>query len=1127
MKKYSLPHQSLSQRESITLADGTEQFAYGCTPKAQVTIDSYRDGIDLTIIPLSSYDAILGMPWLEQVNPDVDWRTKQLAFRTQGVTHQLTPTTAVQLMSLAEVKLAIRKQEVERAHLGLLISEENTSACRLKLSSVLSRSDSTAADDFKLGAARRELLSKFSDVFPEALPAQLPPTREIDHRIEVHPGTIPPARPMIRLSPPLLDELKKQLDELSASGFIRPSKSPYGAPVLFVKKKDGSQRMCIDYRALNAATVKNSYPLPRIDELFDRLHGAKYFSKIDLRSGYHQIRIAPEDIEKTAFRTRYGHFEFLVLPFGLTNAPATFMHLMHEIFRPHLDNFVLVFLDDILIFSKTLEEHKQHVEQVLELLRKNKLFAKESKCELFQERVEFLGHIIDSQGVHMMEDKIKGITEWPILKSVEDVRSFLGTVGYYRKFICMFSEIAAPLTDLLQKNKPFVWGDAQQKAFDTLKSAVTQQPVLILPDPALPYSLVVNTDASGYAVGATLSQDQGKGLQPIAFLSKKMNTAETKYPVHEQELLAVIIALKEWRHYLYGTKFRVRTDHQSLTFLKTQPQLSSRQARWLNTIADFDFGKIEYIEGKTNVVADGLSRRPDHQLSSILRRTSAHDSTTSSVEVSLESIRDAYPSDPMCKDILQNPHLHPQFVMKNGYLFTVKGNRIVIPDHATLKTALLYESHDAPTAGHLGSAKTLELLTRHFYWPRMHEEIRRYVFTCLACQSNKASNQLASGELQPLPIPDYPWQWVTMDLITGLPLTTRGHTAIVVFVDKLTKQVHYAPLKERETDASTLAEITIQTVVRHHGLPQFVVSDRDPRFTSTFWRSLWEQLGTRLKMSTAFHPQTDGQTERENRTLEEGLRSYVSRMQTDWDQHLLAIEIAHNNSVHASTGFTPFYLSSGQEFRLPLTRAVENASNNTNPSSAERIQKLATDIEEAKKNIQKAQERQTTYANRKRRVVHYKVGDLVLLSTQHLALAVANQTPKLLAKYIGPFRIKREVSKVAYELDLPSNMKIHPVFHVSKLKKYEDGSAEFPLREAQLPVRPPPDILPDGEEAWEVEEVLDVRVRNYGRSRRKEYLVKWKGYSEFENTWEPEGNLQQAQEKISEYRQASATAVRR
>jgi hypothetical protein len=276
----------------------------------------------------------------------------------------------------------------------------------------------------------------------------------VDHRIELTSGSAPASRPMGRMSPKELDELKKQLQELTEMGFIQPSKSPFGAPVLFVKKKDGTMRMCVDYRALNSITIKNRYPLPRIDELFDRLQGAKVFSKIDLRSGYHQIRIHPDDVPKTAFRTRYGHFEFLVLPFGLTNAPATFMHLMHQIFRPFLDSFVLVFLDDILIFSRTAAEHEQHVKQVLELLRKHRLHAKQSKCELFRDRVEFLGHMVDGDGLRMMSDKVRAVREWPVPQSVEEVRSFLGTVGYYRKFIHMFSDVAAPITELLQKEKP-------------------------------------------------------------------------------------------------------------------------------------------------------------------------------------------------------------------------------------------------------------------------------------------------------------------------------------------------------------------------------------------------------------------------------------------------------------------------------------------------------------------------------------------------------------------------------------------------------------------------------------------------------------------------------------------------
>ena len=465
-------------------------------------------------------------------------------------------------------------------------------------------------EDNRLRSRWHRLRNKFLDVFPEDLPSGLPPSREVDHKIELIPGSVPPSRPTFRMSATELAELKKQLDELFDAGFIQHSKSPYGAPILFVKKKDGSMRMCVDYRALNNITIKNSYPLPRVDELFDRLQGAKFFSKIDLRSGYHQIRIDPGDIPKTAFRTRYGHFEFLVLPFGLTNAPATFMHLMHQTFRKQLDNFVLVFLDDILIFSKTLEEHEKHVEEVLSILRKEKLYAKESKCEMFQGEVEFLGHRVGHKGIRMMEDKVEAIKEWPTPVKVTDVRSFLGTAGYYHKFIKDFSGLALPLTHLTKNDVKFEWGQKQQEAFDSIKAAISTAPVLALPDPSLPF--IVHTDASEFAIGAVLMQDQGKGEQPIAFLSKKMLDAETRYPVHEQELLAIIHALNSWRHYLSGTKFTIRTDHKSLEWFRTQPRLSGRQSRWIDTLANFDFN-IEYMEGKRNVVADGLSRRRDHQ----------------------------------------------------------------------------------------------------------------------------------------------------------------------------------------------------------------------------------------------------------------------------------------------------------------------------------------------------------------------------------------------------------------------------------------------------------------------------------------------------------------------------------
>lgn len=925
-------------------------------------------------------------------------------------------------------------------------------------------------------------------------------------------------------------------------------------------------RMCVDYRALNNVTIKNSYPLPRVDELFDRLQGARYFSKIDLRSGYHQIRIAPGDEPKTAFRTRYGHFEFLVLPFGLTNAPGTFMHLMHQSFRKHLDDFVLVFLDDILIYSKTLEEHEQHVRQVLEVLRKEKLYAKESKCEFFRTEVEFLGHMVGRDGVRMMEDKVKAVADWPEPKNVRDVRAFLGTTGYYRKFVKDFSRIASPLSELTKETVKFSWGPTQQKAFVELKQAMQTGPVLVLPDSNLPF--VVHTDASGFATGAVLQQDQGKGLQPIAFMSKKMIDAETRYPVHEQELLAIINSLSNWRHYLSGRKFTVKTDHKSLQYFKTQPMLSGRQSRWKDVIANFDFD-IEYIEGPSNAVADGLSRRADHQHSSellnaapssgvaavpsvpsvpnapriahlqsnkeLLGHSIMNDQTSGGVPVSVTKLNavatstdvaspslvldltNAAQADPAYQAELVKVHPPSDpLQVKAGRLYY--NDRIVVPEEPSLRTRILAECHDSAVAGHLGKDKTIEQVKRRFYWKGMDESIFQYVTSCDACQRNKPSQQSPMGLSMPLPIPTRPWQQVSMDLITGLPRSRSGNDAIVVFVDKLTKMVHYVACKTAVT-APELATLFLREVVRLHGVPESILSDRDPRFTANFWRSFWSQLGTTLTMSTAYHPQTDGQTERANRTLEQTLRSFVSFRQNDWDQHLTTVELAVNNAQQASTGFSPFYLNYGQEVSLPLDRAVAGLLPPNNPSAVDRIRQLKSDLVQAQTNIEKAQQRQSKYADQHRRDAKLVVGDRVLLSTKHLKLVGADKrTPKFACQYLGPFKIKRVVNDNAYELDLPAAMRIHPVLNVSRLKVYHDGATSFPSRPVPNP-RPPPEVtLPNGDAQYEVESILASR----GKGQRTQYLVKWVGYDQYESTWEKASNVAGASEAIAEYEARAA-----
>ena len=642
VERHGLQSKMTASKQRVKYADGSIKAARGelLLPLRLLTHGHpFERSIRFIVADLQPrFDLILGIPFCRAVNPLPDFKKMTILLPTLKRNGQVSWQAAyraatrdkspVDADSMALCELSIDGLQQLR-NLGQL-DEDLTCVVNIRhrfteppegLACSSVESDRPRAEltpeEAHYEALRKELFATYADVFPDALPhvtVDSPAPAGITHTIQLKDGAQPYSRPLRRMSTLELDELRKQLDEYLASGRLRPSESPWGTNVIFAKKKDGALRFCVDYRGLNDATVRNSYPLPLTEDLFDRLTGAKYFSIIDLRTGFYQIPLAEGDRAKTAFRTRYGHFEWTVLPMGLTNAPATFQHLMHQTFRDLLDRCVLVFLDDIVIYSATLEQHVLDLRAVMDRLRSNHLFAKKSKSSIIQHEIGFLGHHVGRSGLRVMADKVKCVQEWPTPRNESEVRSFLGLAGYYRRFIAGFSGIAGPLHDLTHTaNSPtFAWLSPHQVAFDTLKAALLAAPILKLPDPDRQY--VVNTDASDFAVGAVLQQDFGRGLQPVAYTSHKLTDAERRYPTHDREMLAIINMLGEWRTYLHGRQpfiIRIRTDHNSLQYFMTQQTMSPRQSRWLDKLADFDF-KIEYIRGPANIVADALSRRVDY-----------------------------------------------------------------------------------------------------------------------------------------------------------------------------------------------------------------------------------------------------------------------------------------------------------------------------------------------------------------------------------------------------------------------------------------------------------------------------------------------------------------------------------
>ncbi|KAA0040547.1 pol protein [Cucumis melo var. makuwa] len=1054
-----------------------------------VEIANHMLDVTLLVLDMQDFDVILGMDWLSANHENINCFGKEVVFNPpSGASFKFR---GAGMVCIPKVISAMKASKLlSQGTWGILASVVDIREPEVSLSS-------------------EPVVREYPDVFSDELPG-LPPPREVDFAIELEPGTAPISRAPYRMAPAELKELKVQLQELLDKGFIRPSVSPWGAPVLFVKKKDGSMRLCIDYRELNKVTVKNRYPLPRIDDLFDQLQGATVFSKIDLRSGYHQLRIRDGDIPKTAFRSRYGHYEFVVMSFGLTNAPAVFMDLMNRVFKDFLDSFVIVFIDDILIYSKTEAEHEEHLHQVLETLRANNLYAKFSKCEFWLRKVTFLGHVVSSEGVSVDPAKIEAVTNWPRPSTVSEIQSFLGLAGYYRRFVEDFSRIASPLTQLTRKGTPFVWSPACESSFQELKQKLVTAPVLTVPDGS--GNFVIYSDASKKGLGCVLMQ-QGK---VVAYASRQLKIYEQNYPTHDLELVAVVFALKIWRHYLYGEKIQIYTDHKSLKYFFTQKELNMRQRRWLELVKDYDC-EILYHPGKANVVADALSRKVAHSAVLITKQTPLlRDFERAEIAVSVGEVTSQLAQlsvQPTLRQKIIAAQLNdPYLVEKRRMVETGQGEdfsissddglmfegRLCVPEDSAVRTELLTEAHSSPFTMHPGSTKMYQDLRSVYWWRGMKREVADFVSRCLVCQQVKAPRQCPTGLLQPLSVSGWKWESVSMDFITGLPKTLKGYTVIWVVVDRLTKSAHFVPEKSTYT-ANKWGQLYMTEIVRLHGVPVSIISDRDARFTSKFWKGLQLALGTRLDFSTAFHPQTDGQTERLNQILEDMLRACVLEFSGSWDSHLHLMEFAYNNSYQATIGMAPFEALYGKCCRSSVCWGEVGEQRMLGP---ELVQTTNAAIQKIRARMLTAQSRQKSYADVRRKDLEFEVGDMVFLKVAPMKGVLRFvKKGKRSPRFVGPFEILERIGPVAYRLALPPSFAaVHDVFHISMLRKYvADPTHVVDFEPLQI-----------SENLSYEEQPVEVLAREVKKLRSREIsLVKvlWQNHGVEEATWEKEEDM--------------------
>lgn len=866
--------------------------------------------------------------------------------------------------------------------------------------------------------AMLSLLERFRDVFGE--PGEEGCSLPVQHKIDTGNASPVVKRPY-RVPYSEKPIIAEHLEDMLSKGVIAPSSSPWQAPVVLVKKKsqDGEvrYRFCTDFRGLNAVTRIDTYPLPLIQETLEQLGNCKYFSTLDLSSGYHQIPIAPEDQEKTAFTTEGGHFEYKKMAFGLGGAPATFQRLMERLLGKLKGAGCFVYLDDVVVYSSTLEEHLQRLEELLAVFRAANLKVNLRKCTFAASEVTYLGHVVSAEGVHPDPRKVSAIKEFPIPRNAREVRSFLGLASYYRRFIPAFAQRAKPLTELTRAGVVFSWGEPQQGAFENLKTALTSDLVLAYPDFTRPF--VLSTDASGVALGAVLSQVHGGSERPVCFASRQLKGPEHNYSATERELLAVVWATKLFRCYLLGRRFKLVTDHSALRWLLSLRDPSSKLTRWALRLEEFDY-EVEHKPGAKHKNADALSR--------------AVAGISSSYPLTRQDIRGAQLKDPWCRDIIRRQG-HGKGEVKEdaeGLWYIVDGAegndwRLLVPE--PLRRTLIEHHHSKPWAGHPGVDRTLAVLRGSFVWPNLEKDVKEFVSKCHRCAQRKSPNSLKVPLEEPY-MATGPFEQVSLDIFGPLPRSKRGHRYLLTFIDNFTRYAEAVPLYEQTAQETAVA--FVETIVTRHGVPRRLLTDQGRNFVSSLFKETCRALGTKKLQTTAYHPECNGMVERLHRTITDSIAHFVRRDGRDWDRWVPYALMAYRAIPHSSTGFSPNRLLFGRELVTPFGCWL-GPNQMPTPLPGDHIEQLRTRLTEAYKEAlqrsEKAYNSRAAFIRARRRDRSFEVGDRVYL---HVPAVKPGHCPKFQRPWTGPHRITKVLSKVNYEVELCTGGMA--IVHINRLK---------------------------------------------------------------------------------------------